>query len=203
MSEDEISEEKLKEIAEALNRVVDDLPWHQSVFLKALGKKFETIRDEFLHNSGLGEQHLSIEQAKQDPFALKEGQLEVFVSIYNAQGAELKQWFLIIHNLSKLSISRPTYSTEKAVREVIRSSGNILNEGYVSVHVNKADILPDAGTKAPRDKLGNVLLTLKENAIVPANIKKFYHKTGVYVLKNGELSRISQMNFSEDESSSE
>ncbi len=197
MADDELSKEKLQEIADALDRVVSDLPWQQSVFLKALGKKFEIIRDEFIENSGLKPKD-EASHIKKDPFALKDNQIEVFVALYNAQGGDINQWAKVVMNVSKLSISRPIYSTEKAVREMMRSSAHIANEGYVSAHINKSDILPAPEDRAPRDKLGNILLLLKETAITPQCVRKFYHKSGIYTLKKGELERIAAMNLSED-----
>lgn len=197
MADEELSKQKLQEIADALDRVVSDLPWQQSVFLKALGKKFETIRDEFVESSGLKPKEAAT-HAKKDPFALKDDEIEVYVALYNAQGTDLKQWAKIISNISTLSISRPTYSTEQAVREMIRSSANILNEGYVSVHIHKGDIIAAPEDRAPRDKLGNILLMLKENIITVSDVRKFYHKSGIYTLKKGELERIADMNLSEE-----
>lgn len=198
MAGEELSKEKLQEIADALERVKNELPWQQSVFLKALGKKFEKIHDEFLQNSGLGggEDNANIE--KKDPYALNEGQVEVFISVYNAQGGDLKQWMTILTNLTKQSVSRPTYSTEKAMREMIRSKTNLVNEAYVMVHVNKEDLLDAAADRAPRDKLGNILLTLKEHSITTEKILKFYHKSGIYSLHKGEFKRLEDMNYAED-----
>ncbi len=197
MSDKDVSEEKLKEIADALDRVVGDLPWHQSVFLKALGKKFENIRDEFKRDVGLGEHAEKLAQTEKDRFALKEGQQVVFVSIYNAQGSDMNHWERIIANLSTQSVSRPTYSTDNAAREMIRSKSNVLNEAYVSVHINKSDIRTPPDGKAPRDRLGNILLLLKENAITKQNIRKFYHKSGVYEYKSGQLNRVEDMNLAD------
>ena len=44
MTDEELSKEQINEISKALDRVVTELPWGQSVFLSALGKKFEKIR---------------------------------------------------------------------------------------------------------------------------------------------------------------
>lgn len=198
MADNDISPEKLKEIASALDKVVDELPWSQTVFLKALGKKFEKIRDEFKENIGQG--HASQAQIKKDQerFALKENQMEIFVSIYCSQGGEISQWDPVISNLIKQSVSRPAYSTEKAIREMIRSKTNQTNEAYVSVFIDKGDILESPPDRVPRDKCGNILITLKERAIKKENIRKFYHKSGVYLYNPGSLARLGDMNLNED-----
>lgn len=197
MAEDEISAEKLKEIAEALDRVVEQLPWSQTVFLSALGKKFQKIRDEFRDNTGLGEAHDVKLKQEQDRFTLKENQIEVFVSIYCSQGADLSQWEPVISNLIKQSVSRPAYSTEKAIREMIRSKTNQTNEAYVSVFMHKNDLMEPSPDRVPRDKLGNILLSMKERAIKIENIRKFYHKSGIYIFHPGSLSRVGDLNLSE------
>lgn len=198
MTEDDISTEKLKEIAAALDKVVSELPWDQTVFLSALGKKFEKIRDEFRENTGLGQANKAKLKKDQERFALKENQLEIFVSVYCSQGADLMQWDPVISNLIKQSVSRPAYSTEKAVREMIRSKTSPTNEAYVSVFIDKDDIMESTPDRVPRDKLGNILLSLKERAIKKENIRKFYHKSGIYLYHPGELSRLGDMNLNED-----
>lgn len=198
MSDEKLTLAQVKEIADALDRVADGLPWEQSVFLSAIGKKFASVRDEFKREVGLDEETFRRKKVELDKFSLQAGQQEVYVSVYNAQGANLAQWERIIANLVNQSVSRPIYSTEKAVKEMIRAKPHLINEGYVSVHINKSDLLNPPNERAPRDKLGSVLLLLKERTITKDRIRKFFHKSGIYEYKNGTLSRLMNMSFSED-----
>lgn len=198
MTNDKLTKEQIEEIANALDRVVEDLPWGQSVFLSALGKKFEKIRDEFkqdVANIISDPQKLEIE--KKDRFAINSKQTEVYVGMYNAQGTDLSQWAKVISNLVSQCVSRPMYSTQAAVKEMVRSKANLMNEGYVLLHVNKTDLMDINPDRIPKDKLGNKLLLLKERVITQERIKKFYHHTGEYEYKQGILSRIGDTHFSE------
>ncbi len=198
MSDTRPSEETVKEIAAALDRVVDMLPWQQTVFLRALGKKFEDIRDEFKTDVGLDKGTEEKALKEKDRFSLREDQLEAYVSLYNAQGNDVPSWGRIIENLSKQSISRPCYSTERAVREMIRSKTHPFNEGYVSVHIQKGDVRASSSEKTLRDRQGNVLLKLNERAITTDRVRQFYHKTGIYNYHKGILTRLSDMNLADE-----
>lgn len=198
MTNDKLTKEQVEEISSALDRVVEELPWGQSVFLSALGKKFEKIRDEFKQDVGgmlSDPQKLAIE--KKDRFALKSDQIEVYVGMYNAQGTDLSQWAKVISNLVSQCVSRPMYSTQAAVKEMMRSKTNLINEGYVLLYVNKTDLMSIDPERIPKDKLGNELLLLKERVITQERIKKFYHHTGEYEYKQGILHRIGDTHFSE------
>lgn len=197
MSEDELSKQQVEEIGAALDRVVDDLPWEQSVFLSALGKKFAQIRDEFKRDVGLDEHALEKKNSEKERFKLAEGQLEVFISLYNAQGNDLSHWSRIIGNLTNQSVSRPTYDAMKDVKEMIRSKNNINNEGFVSVYITREDLLKLPDERQPKDKLGHPLLVLKERAITHDKIRKFYHVSGIYEYKKGLLNRLGPMTYSD------
>lgn len=198
MAADELSKQQIKEIADGLERIVKDLPWHQSVFLSALGKKFEQIRDEFIRDAGVENDKTQKQQEHKDSFSLKDGEIEVFVSVYNAQGDDLGHWSRIIGNLINQSISRPTYSEMNQVKEMIRSKQHLNNEGFVSIHIQKSDFLDVPDERLPKDKVGNTLLLLKERVITHSKIKRFYHNSGIYEYNKGLLTRLSDMKFTED-----
>tara|TARA_B110000879_G_scaffold195659_1_gene264570 strand:+ start:595 stop:1194 length:600 start_codon:yes stop_codon:yes gene_type:complete len=199
MTDEKLSKEQIIEISKALDRVVTELPWGQSVFLSAVGKKFEKIRDEFQQDiSGILANQNNTQENKSDRFALKENQLEVYIGVYNAQGTDLGQWARVISNLTSQCVSRPMYFSQSAVKEMIRSKVNLNNEGYVLIHVNKSDLMDIEKERLPRDKLGNILLLLKERVITQEIIKKFYHDTGIYEYKQGIMSRFEDMTFSEN-----
>lgn len=197
MSKDDLTAAEVKEVADALDRIVKDLPWGQSVFLSALGKKFALIQQKFQENVGLDAKNVSASEQKNDK-TLSSGQMLVYVSVYNANGTDLSQWARIISNLTNQSISRPTYSDITQVKEMIRSKQRINNEGFVSVVVSDSDLLDMPEEKLPFDKLGHKLLVLKEKAIRRDNIKKFFHFSGIYDYKKGLLSKTGEMHFSED-----
>lgn len=198
MVDSELSKKQIKEISDALERVVKDLPWHQSVFLSAMGKKFEQIRDEFNYSVGIAPSNLKNNSSSSEQVSLKDDQVEVYISVYNSQGDDLGNWARIIDNLTRQSVSRPTYLKVNEVKEMIRSKLNLDNEGYVSLHVLKTDLNSMAKESLPKDKLGNSLVLLKERIIEQNKIKKFHHNSGTYEYKKGILSRVGDMNFTQE-----
>lgn len=199
MASDKLSKEQIEEITNALDRVVEDLPWGQSVFLSALGKKFEKIRDEFKNDvQGILIDSKESHQHGHDHLTLRDDHIEIYIGIYNAQGTKLNIWTKVILNLIAQCVSRPIYATESAVKEMVRSKSNLNNEGYVLIHVKETDLMKVDEDKIPRDKLGNELLLLKDRVITPEKIKKFFHSTGEYEYKHGVLTRIGNMSFSEN-----
>lgn len=197
MSEKELTKEQVEKISQALDRVVSDLPWKQSVFLSALGKKFEKIRDEFKNDIGKSFLNTHDLNTNTDKALLKPDQKELFVAIYNAQGQDLGLWAKIIYNLTNQFVSRPIYMNDSSVKEMIRSKVNLRNEGYVSIYVYENDFLDIPEERRPKDKLGNLLCQLKERVITEEKINKFYHESGIYEYKNGILSRLGDMAFNE------
>tara|TARA_Y100000588_G_C14201516_1_gene902703 strand:- start:644 stop:1213 length:570 start_codon:yes stop_codon:yes gene_type:complete len=182
----ELSREQIKNILDELNRAVDEGPWESSKFLNAIGNKLEQIRDEFAEHVTVTQQTHEAEENKAHR-KVQEGQQEIYISLYSAQGSRIQNWVSIISNLPRQIISRPVYEREEDIKEAIRAKANKVNEGYVSIIVNQTDILPVKADRVPKDKLGRELLTLKDNAIYLENINRFEHTSGTYHFKSGRL----------------
>lgn len=60
-------------------------------------------------------------------------------------------------------------------------------KAYVAIYISQSDILHLSADKAPVDKLGKPLLTLKDKSISLENISRFVHVSGVYRYSNGRL----------------
>ena len=84
-------------------------------------------------------------------------------------------------------ISRPIYADEEDVKAVLKTKENKQNEAYVAIYINQSDILPLPPDKASVDKLGKVLLSLKDKTLNLDNISRFVHLSGVYRYANGRL----------------
>ena len=185
----ELSREQVKKILDELNKAVDQGPWNNSKFLSAIGNKLENIRDEFAeHVTITDEIHEQKEIAGRRQ--VQEGQQEIYISLYSSQGSRIQSWVPIISNLPRQIISRPVYANEQEVKEATRAKAHKMNEAYVSIIINKTDILPTKPEKTPKDKLGNSLLTLKDRAIHTENINRFEHITGTYDYTGGRLIKL-------------
>jgi intracellular multiplication protein IcmQ len=188
---DQLSDEQNEAILTALNEALEDGPWDKTNFLKAIGKNLSEIRDRFLSQLGADSQtQLKIESHLANRMALRSGQQEVYVSIYSTEGTNLQSWEKIVTNLPRQMISRPIYADESDIKSILKTKENKLNEAYVAIFIHQADILPISSEKAPLDKLGKPLLSLKDKTLYLDNISRFVHETGVYQYERGRLIKI-------------
>ncbi|MDP3267615.1 MAG: Dot/Icm secretion system protein IcmQ [Legionella sp.] len=188
---DRLSDEQNDAILNALNDAIEKGPWDQSSFLKVIGKNLVEIRDDFLTQLGASTKaQLRAESNLANRLALRSGQQEVYVSLYSADGNNLQTWERIVANLPRQMISRPIYAREEDIKSLLKTKENKKNEAYVAIFINQGDILPLAPDKASVDKLGTVLLALKDKTLNLDNISRFVHFTGTYHYVQGRLTKI-------------
>lgn len=188
---DRLSDEQNDAILNALNDAIEKGPWEQSSFLKVIGKNLVEIRDDFLTQLGASTKaQLRAESNLANRLALRSGQQEVYISLYSADGNNLQTWERIVANLPRQMISRPIYAREEDIRSLLKTKENKKNEAYVAIFINQGDILPLAPDKASVDKLGTVLLALKDKTLNLDNISRFVHFTGTYHYVQGRLTKI-------------
>lgn len=188
-----LTDEQNQAILAALNKAIDEGPWSESNFLKAIGKNLVGMRDKFLAQVNAK----TPEQSKEDTqaatrMALRSGQKLIFVSLYSADGSNMQSWEKIIINLPRQIISRPVYEFEENLQAALKTKENKTNEAYVAIYVNPQDILPLSADRASLDKLGTKLLSLKDKVLHVDNIVRFVHVSGVYEIKQGRLIKNSQ-----------
>ncbi|WP_133129388.1 Dot/Icm secretion system protein IcmQ [Legionella yabuuchiae] len=187
---DEITEDQSKAILEALDNAIKEGPWEESSFLRVIGKNLRELRDKFADQSRFSNQEDKIASNLANRIALRSGQREIFIALYSSTGSNIQSWTHILANLPRQIISRPIYVNEQDVKEVIRTKENQNNEAYVSIYINKDDILPVHPDKVPTDRLGKPLLSLKDKAIKVENINRFVHVSGIYKYLGGRLVKI-------------
>ena len=183
-----LSDEQKEVIRKALDEAIKSGPWDKSSFLRAIGKNLNEIRDNFVSRANsFGKDRAKAEASLASRLALRSNQLEVFISLYSADGVNIQSWERIIINLPRQMISRPIYTEEEHVKSMLKTKENKLNEAYVAIYVNKTDVIPLPPDKAIVDKLGNSLLALKDKSLDVGNITRFVHDSGVYQLTRGRL----------------
>lgn len=199
MKNDDLSKEQAEDIVKALDKAIQTGPWKQSRLLKAIGQRLVRLRSGFKQKMDEvygGGQTTTSNLANR--IALRQGQHLVYVSLYSADGGNLNTWERIVYNLSSQGITRPIYSGEGEIKAMMRSKVNLKNEAYVTVYVPKDDILTPHPDKVPRDKLGHVLLTLKDRALKLDNLVQFFHESGIYHYQHGRLIRDRDMQIKND-----
>lgn len=185
---DKLTNEQAQAILKALNDSIENGPWDKSNFLRVIGKGLEGIRDDYLNQ--LNGQQIQEKKAEDRAAAskiVKEGEQEIFVSVYCFGGTSLQSWERIILNLPRQMISRPVYADEQSVVNLIKSKENRLNEAYLAITVNQSDILQLAEDKIPYDKFGKPLLALKDRSLNLDKISRFVHNGISYNYQNGRL----------------
>lgn len=185
---DKLTNEQAQAILKALNESIDNGPWDKSNFLRVIGKNLKTIRDDYLNQ--LNGQQILEKKAEDLATAskiIKEGEQEIYVSLYCIDGTSLQAWERIILNLPRQMISRPIYGDEQSVVNLIKSKENKLNEAYVVITVNQSDILQLVEDKIPYDKFGKALLVLKDRSLNLDKINRFVHNGISYNYQKGRL----------------
>lgn len=183
-----LSDQQNEAILNALDEAINNGPWDQSNFLRAIGKNLNDIRENFVNQLDTRtRQQLKADTYLANRMALRSGQQEVFVSLYSADGTNMQSWERIVSNLPRQMISRPIYASEEQVRELIKIKENKQNEAYLGIYINQTDVIPLSPDKTLSDKLGNLLLTLKDKTLDLENISRFVHSTGIYQFDRGRL----------------
>lgn len=183
-----LSDQQNEMVLKALNDAIENGPWDKSNFLKVIGKNLIEIRDDFLNQLGTGSQaQLKAETHLANRMALRRGQKEIYISLYSSDGANLQSWEKIVVNLPRQMISRPIYADEADVIAILKTKENKVNEAYLAIYINQDDILSLSADKSSVDKLGTLLLSLKDKSLDLDNVSRFVHESGVYQLERGKL----------------
>lgn len=197
-----LTEEELKkslEVLKALNDAIEGGPWEKSLFLTGIGKKLNDIRARFIQDLDLEEilaKSTAAQTAAAQPLEDTES-TEVYVSLYQAEGANINKWAAVVTSIAQLSINRPVYKNAEDANAAIRAKTYQTNDAYAAVKIRRADILKPVDGKVPLDRSGRELLVLREGAIRSANVTLFTHVSGQYRYANGGLIKIAGIEKSE------
>ena len=182
-----------KKIIDLLSGLLESGDWNASLFLKVASKQLHNLRDEakaLLEQSvSLDENVVSIQESAPKKPALKEGQIEVFVALYQAQSNDLEKWKETLLTLTTNTVGRPVYRDESHVIKAIQVRGNLPQEGYAVVYVDEEDIFNIPASRQVKDSLGNELLSLQQGAVRPDDIHEFIHPEAQqrYLFSSGRL----------------
>lgn len=172
------------EVLKALDEAIEKGPWEHSPFFKGIGKKLRDLRDKFQQELGLD----NIDIFQLETISIDDSQYtEVYVSLYQAEGTNIRKWLSVIVSLAGLVVSRPIYKNEEDIKAAIRAKEYKQNDGYVVVKVLKEDVMPLTDDNPRLDKEGRELLMLREGAIKLQNIIRFVHMSGEYLFTNNTL----------------
>lgn len=155
-----------------------------------VGEKFRFIRDRLKAllsriEEGIASLRADEKESRREKVAT-EDEVHIYVYLFNAQGSQLRTWSKMLNPavFYEHSVNRPIYDDKKFVEAVIRSKTNKSQHGYLTMLVNKQDIL----TERTKDSLGNTVIKVKEGALNPTRLISFTHNEVDYKLnEEGEL----------------
>lgn len=189
--DDDNTLKQAKKTLQALDEALLAGPWNETSFIVVVGKKVKQIRDDLAAKIAKFEQdETSAPEYLAHRAHLSASHKLVYVSLYSLEGVNVGSWERIIANLPRQIVSRPIYAQEEDVQNIIKTKDKKINEAYVSLYVDQADILELSTDKIPLDKLGKPMMTLKDNAINLQNIEYFYHISGKYRYTRGHLAKV-------------
>ena len=175
------------EILKSLDEALEKGPWQNSLFLTGIGKKLKDIRNRFKEEMGLEEISgiAAIELPTDTQF------LEVYISLYQSEGTNIRKWHTVVLSLIGHSVSRPVYKSESDIKAAMHAKDFKTNDAYVVVRLTPKDILAPATDRPRTDREGRELVTLREGAIRLENIMRFVHSSGEYkIIENSLVKQI-------------
>lgn len=160
--------------------------------LYTIGNKFKFIHDRLNALKNQVEEDLKALHKKEEKTIRKldEEDVLVYVSLYNAQGNVVKTWQKLMNPavFYEYSVNRPIYKNKKDIESFIRLKQNKLQHGYLTIAVNKNDILSTDLQEPQKDSLGGVLIKVREGSLKFDRLINFTHNGNDYVLsETGEL----------------
>lgn len=176
---------KLKnELLTLFDKALADGNWEASLYFRTVGKRLRELRQRIVEEIDTGESEVKVSCSVSQP---KEGFIKVYISIYQADSANLDRWRSTVKALADYSINRPTYRAQEHIEAILRAKTDVRREAYVVVHVRENSIIPQYPGRAMTDRFGNELVTLKEGSVKLENIIEFVHEGKRYSINHGEF----------------
>jgi intracellular multiplication protein IcmQ len=165
-------------------------PWEKTLFLRAIGKKIQQIRDGYAVYLDQLSPSSKASASQQSTHELLEDAINIYIVLYNAEGHDLAKWETVIANLESNVISRPIYAREEEAAAFVRSKMNPRNQGYVIAQVSSAAIVKQDPKRVVRDRLNHMLLAIRAGYLQANSVRQFVHATGTYQWHNHTLQLI-------------
>ena len=167
------------ELSKQLRDILDDVlatgDWQSSLFLKTAATRLRELRgksDQLFNRGNVVTEAVRTQDSSRK--TAPPGCLQVFILLYQVDGANLQGWCRNIKTLADYSVTRPVYKDEGHAKESIRSkTATVDRNGYVVVNVKKNDL--DETGQQQVDQFGHPLFVLKQGVIKLENIVEFVH----------------------------
>lgn len=189
MSNDSFEKEKQQKVFELVQKTIE-----QETALREkyeVGDKFRFVRERLKQLLAQLEADLRVEQTEEKSLyrKLEEGEVPVYVYLYNAKGVQLSSWInlLMPKVFYEYSINRPIYRELSHIQALLNTKTNKQQHAYLTVAMKPGDIL----TSTQNDANNNPMIKVRENSLRFDRLISFTHMGQNYFLNaDNELEKI-------------
>ncbi len=168
----QLCEKMAREIIDMITRLEQAGAWDDSPFLQNLIKPYRQMREELTQ---LLQQSALDSEVTDKPVVAKAGYRLIYVSLYQSQGRDLEKWLRMLKTLFAYTLSRPVYTQEAPIQEIMRAKVGQSTYAYAIGQVKEEDVLSTAEGERRKDQFGNELLVLAKDAVCFENLIEFVH----------------------------
>lgn len=163
-----------------LKNLLNNPFWEKSFLLKHKKKKVEESVQRFEESMSDLEDRVAnvdnIVEKKRKSHIIPEGDVLVYVTLYQASGKDLMMWQITCNAISTCGFGRPIYLDEEKARQWVKSKGAGNTDGYAVVHVPEVSLITkDKGESLMYDSLENQVVHIKPGNLSAERIVKFVH----------------------------
>ncbi len=176
-----------KKIIAMIDNILAAGNWEDSLFLRNTVKPLKQIREQAiaLQQQILG-QHDTATHEHKKPGPNKKF---VYISLYQSDGHNLKQWELQLKSIAQHMVARPAYQHEADVQKSIHQKIEQASEAYAVVVVDNSALNASRFQPPRHDRNGHLLLTLPSGSVSVENIIEFVHQGQHYHFVKGQLAQ--------------
>ncbi len=191
---EELVQVSTKELEEKLHQTAQTMVQQEAELRKKYGMddKFRFVRERLqivfqqIEQSLQGTTKQVEDRVKKN--ALLEDEMVVYVYLYNAHGAALSSWQIMLTPkvFYEYSVNRPIYTEKSHIQALVRSKNNKTQHAYLTIAVKAAHVIQSSA--ASKDSLGNPVIRIKEGALSFDKLLNFTYNEHEYIVNSkGEL----------------
>ncbi len=175
-----------KDIIETVDRVLAAGDWDDSLFLRSTIKPLKQIREEAM----AVRDELIARDIKEDDIQepeLADDVIKLYVSLYQADGHDLKKWAAQLSSITSYMVGRPIYNKEQDIQSVMRQKLSQTSEAYAVIGIEAKKIITNEFSRGREDRWGHELVNVESGAVTPDNVVEFVHAGRRYHFRKQQL----------------
>lgn len=151
-----------------------------------IADKFRFVRDRLNELKTVVDDYLKeiSKEVVKTKETLSEDEVMVYVYLFNAQGITLQTWQKMVNPsiLYEHSVNRPIYTIKEHIESFINRKTNKVQHGYLTITINKKDILIPENPDTLKDIYGNPVIKVHEGSLDFKRLIAFSHNGLDYIV---------------------